>query len=334
MNKNQVEPFKLSEEIIKILNLLKESPAFAMSRGGRELFHTNFLAFILEQTTTESNAEEYGHRVKNNLLSKIFDKQNLPKNVKVFREKLNLDLIIIPIDDIPKLSEEQENNSSSSTIIKKELKVVVIEAKLKSIPTTQQLKKYSDTLNKKITIELYEGEDSSKLIINKDKRTLTIKRGKEITNKYVYDNILYDCFLLAPDAFQLQELTNESSPKLDWKNLNWNELFENLNPEWKGSNENAQKKLSIFIQDYIESTNNVLTLISQVITFTKKFTESYSELKLATLSAFLMHDSFKKLKLHDLVGKVAYEFIGKKVHVSLAEPDKEQKLSVKAFLSN
>ena len=334
MNKDLVESFKLSEEIIKTLNLLKESPAFAMSRGGRELFHTNFLAFILEQTTTESNTEEYGQRVKKNLLSNIFGEQNLPKNVKVFREKLNLDLIIIPIDDIPKLFEEQENNSSSSNIIKKELMVVVIEAKLKSIPTTQQLKKYSDTLKKKITIDLYDREDNSKLIINKEKRTLTIKFGKEITNTYVYNNILYDCFLLAPNAFKLQESDYKSSPKLDWKNLNWNELFENLKPEWKGSNEEAHKKLSIFIQDYIESTNNVLDLISLVIDFTEKFIEKDSKLKLSTLCEFLKHDYFKKLKLHDLVGKVAYEFIGKKVHVSLAESGEEQKSSVKAFLSN
>lgn len=334
MNKDLVEPFKLSEEIIKTLNLLKESPAFAMSRGGREFFHTNFLAFILEQTTTKSNAKEYGQRVKRNLLARIFGVLNVPENVKVFREKLNLDLIIIPIDDIPKLFEEQENNSSSSNIIEKELKVVVIEAKLKSIPTTQQLKKYSDTLKEKITIDLYEGEDHSKLIINKKKRTLTIKCGKEIINTYVYNNILYDCFLLAPNAFKLQELVSEGSPKLDWQNLNWNELFENLKPEWKGSNDDAHKKLSIFIQDYIESTNNVLDLISLVIKFAEEFIEKDSKLKLSTLCAFLMHDSFKRLKLHDLVGKVAYEFIGKKVHDSLAESNTEQKSSVKAFLSN
>ncbi len=35
-----------------------------MSRGGRELFHTNFLAFILEQTSTKSNENEYGQLVK------------------------------------------------------------------------------------------------------------------------------------------------------------------------------------------------------------------------------------------------------------------------------
>lgn len=334
MNKDQEEPFKLSEEIIKTLNLLKESPAFAMSRGGRELFHTNFLAFILEQTTTESNKEEYGQRVKKNLLFRIFGKQNLPKNVKVFREKLNLDLIIIPIDDIPKLFEEQYNIGSQSDTIDKELKVVVIEAKLKSIPTTKQLKKYSDALKKKITIDLYEGDDHSKLIINKNKRTLTIKYDNEITNAYVYKNIFYDCFLLAPKAFLLKELVSEGSPKLDWQNLNWNELFENLKPEWKGSNDDAHKKLSIFIQDYIESTNNVLDLISLVIKFAEEFIKKDSKLKLSTLCAFLMHDSFKRLKLHDLIGKVAYEFIGKKVHVSLAESVTEQKSSVKAFLSN
>ena len=332
MNEDRVVPFKLSEEIIKTLDLLKESPAFAMSRGGRELFHTNFMAFILEQTTIDSNVEEYGQRIKKNLLTQIFGEQNIPKNVKVFREKLNLDLIIIPIDDIPKLFEEQENNSSSSNIIDKELKVVVIEAKLKSIPTTQQLKKYSDTLKGKITIDLYEGDDNSILIINKEKRTLTIKCGKKITNTYVYNNILYDCFLLAPKAFELQELASESSPKLDWKNLNWNFLFKNLESVWGETNDDSTKKLSIFIQDYIESTNNVLNLISLVIKFTEEFIEAESKISMSSLCQFTMHDSFKRLKLHDLVGKVVYEFLAKTIYDLL--PETEHQLSFKAFLSN
>ena len=45
-----------------------------------------------------------------------------------------------------------------------------------------------------------------------------------------------------------------------------------------------------------------------------------------------MHDSFKKLKLHDLVGKVVYEYIGRKVHDCLGKT--EHIPTVKAFLSN
>ena len=36
------------KKISDILKNLKESSTFNMSRGGRELFHTNFLAFILD----------------------------------------------------------------------------------------------------------------------------------------------------------------------------------------------------------------------------------------------------------------------------------------------
>ena len=132
MNKNQVNNQELSKEIIPLLNNLKTSPAFAMSRGGRELFHTNFLAFILEQTTTKSNENEYGQLVKKSLLSQIFEDKNLPSNVKVFREKLNLDLIIIPIDDFPALSEEYDAGNPSADSKEKQLKIVVIEAKLKN----------------------------------------------------------------------------------------------------------------------------------------------------------------------------------------------------------
>lgn len=326
MNKDSQDNFELSETIIKTLGLLKTSPAFAMSRGGRELFHTNFLAFILEQTTTKSNEEEYSQRIKRNLLSQIFSEKYLPINVKVFREKLNLDLIIIPIDDIPVLSDDPNAENLSACTKEKQLQIVVIEAKLKSIPTVQQLVTYSKKLEKVVTIDLYEGDDNSKLIIDIKKSTLTIKN----TEKIPYKNISYDCFLLAPKAFALPDLAQESKSEYNWSNLNWNNIFQNLDTVQNSFNEDSNQKINIFIEDYIESTNNVLKLISQVIEFTDSFINTES--KLSTLYKFSTHDSFKRLKLHDLVGKVAYEFLAKKIYESL--PQKEQNLHFKAFLSN
>lgn len=339
MNKNQLNNQELSVEITQILNNLKTSPAFAMSRGGRELFHTNFLAFILEQTSTKSNENEYGQLVKKSLLTQIFEDKNLPNNVpsnvKVFREKLNLDLIIIPIDDFPALSEECDAGNPSADSKEKQLKIVIIEAKLKSIPTIQQLNNYSKKLEKIVNIDLYEGDDNSKLIIDINKSTLTIKKSNstfERNEKIQYEKIFYDCFLLAPEAFALEVLTQENNSKSKWRNLNWNVLFQNLESVQSNSNDDTTMKLSIFIKDYIESTNNILELISHVIKFAEKFTDKNSKLLLSTFCQFTMHDSFKRLKLHDLVGKVAYEFLAKKIHKTLHS--KGENLRYKAFLSN
>lgn len=335
MNKNQVNNHELSDKITNILDSLKTSPAFAMSRGGRELFHTNFLAFILEQTSTKSNKNEYGQLVKKSLLSQIFEDKNLPSNVKVFREKLNLDLIIIPIDDFPALSEECNAGNPSVDSKEKQLKIVVIEAKLKSIPTIQQLNNYSNNLEKIVNIDLYEGDGNSKLKIDIAKSKLTIKKSNsnvEPNEEIQYKEIFYDCFLLAPQAFALEDLTQESISKSKWKNLNWNVLFQKLKSVKCNSNDDTATKLSIFIKDYIDSTNDVLKLISLVIEFMEAFIEKDSNLSLSDLCQFAMHDSFKRLKLHDLVGKVAYEFLAKKIHKSLHS--KGENLRYKAFLSN
>ena len=137
---------------------------------------------------------------------------------------------------------------------------------------------------------------------------------------------------MAPQAFALEDLTQESISKSKWKNLNWNVLFQKLKSVKCNSNDDTATKLSIFIKDYIDSTNDVLKLISLVIEFMEAFIEKDSNLSFSDLCQFAMHDSFKRLKLHDLVGKVAYEFLAKKIHKSLHF--KGENLRYKAFLSN
>jgi len=103
------------------LNRLAKSPTFAMSLGAKELFHTNFLAFLLETEVEELAC------VRQNLISLFFG-ENPPSRVLTWREKQNFDLIILPVP---------ENGRPLPT------KGVLIEAKLKSIPTRRQLDQYT-----------------------------------------------------------------------------------------------------------------------------------------------------------------------------------------------
>ena len=137
------------------LKNLATSPTFAMSLGAKELFHTNFLAFLLE--SQDKSIEPIQEKLK----ELLFGHCRIGR-VITWREKSNLDLVIMPA---PK-----ENINSAELCIATEYKhpdinckcpidycdtiAVVIEAKLKSIPTQEQLDGYDEKLIKGIGFEL------------------------------------------------------------------------------------------------------------------------------------------------------------------------------------
>lgn len=108
--------------ILKNLNDLSSNPMFMLSMTSRELFHSNFWAWILKQypkVFTQVFYEEYDGK----------------SDIKIHREKFNIDLLI----------EVGE-------------KFIIIENKLKSIPCKDQLNKYwakVKTDNKKLILVSY-----------------------------------------------------------------------------------------------------------------------------------------------------------------------------------
>ena len=104
----------MKKPVEKMIEELKNSPLYAMSLGGRELYHSNFWAWLMEQDKQ--------------FIKVFFPKIEIGENteVEIEREKGNRD-ISITIGD----------------------KVYVIENKLKSIATIEQLEKYQDDLGDK-----------------------------------------------------------------------------------------------------------------------------------------------------------------------------------------
>lgn len=90
------------------IDVLKQSPIFAMSLGSKELFHSNFWKYLLD--TKECSA----------LIKLFFKNIDLSKEYKVEREKEHMDLVIT-------------NNDRK----------YVIENKIKSYPSKEQLENYS-----------------------------------------------------------------------------------------------------------------------------------------------------------------------------------------------
>lgn len=116
------------------VRILEASPAFAMSLGAKELFHTNFLAFILE----DQSPSLASIRIALRKTLKIEYRDGESTSCKVWRESNSLDLVVIPfLEDGSKLSQ----------------RVLVVEAKLKSTPTVEQLNNYTEKIRKGFTLE-------------------------------------------------------------------------------------------------------------------------------------------------------------------------------------
>lgn len=91
------------------INVLKQSPIFAMSLGSKELFHSNFWKYLLD--TKECSA----------LIKLFFEDIDLSKGYEIEREKQHMDLVII-------------TNGQK----------YVVENKIKSYPSEKQLIDYTE----------------------------------------------------------------------------------------------------------------------------------------------------------------------------------------------
>jgi len=213
----------------------------------------------------------------------------------------------------------------------------VVEAKLKSIPTLEQLDRYSKKLKNSLSIDLHDDDSKSKLVIKTEKQlkvrnTLTIKSNSH-SKTFQFKKINFKCLLLAPESFLIKALDDPKN-KNTWSNLSWESLLSNLEKNSESHHNNDESlKLDVFVSDYILSTQLVVELISIVTKYVDDFMGSASSITLNELYNFTTHSSFKKLKLHDLVGKVAYEYLAKKIFESLKSENKSM-MSYLAFMTN
>lgn len=155
-----------------LLPNLKRSPTFAMSRGGRELFHTNFWAFILEAERENFDGADWPvvKEVREALLKSLFG-EDVPSRVWVWRERSSLDLVVLaaPNDD----SGFQERKLRNVQMMPRHSKLrtasglpdagtacVVVEMKFKAIPTERQLDGYSRKLYAGLFLDLPQSSGS------------------------------------------------------------------------------------------------------------------------------------------------------------------------------
>ncbi len=305
----------MQNQVKNELNALKSSVTFAMSLGAKELFHTNFIAFLLE------NDDPSLDNIRSNLANLLF---NITPRIKfssstkfyTWREKYNLDLVIIAIDwKNPKINKEGHD-------IVEEIEkayVCVIEAKLKSIPTLAQLKVYDDKLKNGLNFDLnssdylqmknngkitgfnliYNNSNGTKCLTLLDKR----KSGRNIIPVF-FEKLLLSQVKL-PVCTCISSICTCTPTACKWTQKHWDHIASaiktGIHP--RGS---SNPGLDAIVSDYASHLENLAKLITQVRGYSLSKFKSGSSYTYKQLCDDINAPEFNRIRIHDLVGKVVF----------------------------
>jgi hypothetical protein len=311
------------------LESLSKSPTFAMSLGAKELFHTNFLAFLLEIQSQDQALID----IQSELKVLLFGHGNIGR-VITWREKYSLDLVIMPalILEGNKLCLDGIDPESPLTI------AVVIEVKLKSIPTQQQLEEYDLKLESGITFELdainqpTDDHKFMKLSVTDKKNSTGILSVKDQKGEKNYFEGKIRRILLGPTV-----------PKgMKWEQITWAKVLECLTFELNTIKNDQCKETELLqrlIYDYRESLENILKILKATNDHVVDVIDNSNYIN---YYAAITDKRFKDLRIHDLVGKYAnnvlegevFKKLEKNVGAEFNISDKKFMLNSYTFFSN
>jgi hypothetical protein len=323
------------------LACLSQSPMFAMSLGAKELFHTNFLAFLLECQ------DPLVVPVQQKLKGLLFGRNNIGR-VIAWREKGSLDLVIMPapivVNDKINLDRNCKNETCNhpNKVCRQpnsycDVIAVVIEAKLKSIPTQCQLDEYDKKLMAGIEFDLDDAD------------TLQVQNGKVTKLKLLLHTnggmnaCVTNCTIEARDTGKavssftgmarrllLRPMSHNQGgcnslplpSKMNcWEEMNWQCIVDALNCNNTACiapphppilvNCKATSLLPSVICDYRDSLEQLLLILNN--------TNQYVGNALRNNTVYqdyckaIIDPSFRILRIHDLVGKYASHILERQI---------------------
>jgi hypothetical protein len=279
------------EEFDNIIKNLKNNFLFQASLGSKELFHSNMLAWLLEQKNDRNEFE----------VLKFFIKQFTGEDSPTFIEQEFLEFRI-----------EREEQNIDLTIKWKDgenWKLIFIENKMKSIPTTKQLEEYDVKIKK--------------FLKSKTKLQTNLKDHIELTRN------LSVRFLLTPF---LSSIKNEAE-LIGWKSITYsNEILTFLKQIINFNY--AIDDVPFILNKYISFIENQLKLLSlfalddlAIDKYLEKkydyYTENSEEEEIQTKNQM---SEVRKLRLHDLVLKLAHSRIKEELENSFRLSNYELKV--------
>ena len=285
------------KELSDLIKELEKNPIYAMSLSSKELFHSNFLSWLL-------TFEQYSDYITN--LKNFFSIEDGDEIFYVFREKYNFDLLIVYGKFEPKLTkkiksvfsynesvvldkdkdddEDEDQDCFTDTkfseeeinLVKENIKFVVVENKLKAIPTKEQLEEYTNKI---------EAEKSIFSIKKTDNENAWIKINPNNSKKIIL------------------------APKLSLNGFSvdgWNEkTYEDYLEALKQIKDQINEKDSYILEKYIEMLENICGIFEKI------------ENDLENPGIIPNKDNVEKLRkirLDDLYTKIWYSGIKNKIN--------------------
>lgn len=266
---------------------INNNPMFRLSLGAKELFHSNFLAFLFEQSDLPN--------LQKSLLAKfdVYIDEDDVKNyeIETFRERNKFDLIVWVK---PKKWKDEDDFLQNCHII-------FIENKFKSVPTQKQLNDYDEKICETIR-NLKTHDEDEKYCNDEDKSQSPSKIIKRFArNNYDATNRIHKYLLGINEPSWLLEQTHpecdDRYSDIDWEFVSYSDILGIL----EEANKNIEKTsfLSEMINFYYSFTDSILKEFKNC--FKNYFDGDKANQK------FFYHDDKDKERLHSLRIKDLFE---------------------------
>ncbi len=238
----------MSQKYENAVDYLKTSPMFNLSLSSKELFHSNFLywIYIADKNKFRALLEAVGIKT-----------DDWGENWEARREHLNFDLCVI--------------DKSNEKLF------AVIENKVKSIPTAEQLAKYNEKIKMKF------GDVSAKILLSltesKNDESNDVKDWQYVNYEQICGTLLSDDFQSSFSGYQ-KELINDYAKFV--------KALITLTEDWKG--DTAEN--NIFLLDYKERESKDEVENNEYIIHKEGAVNNPDKYRIA-----------RELRIHDLYGK-------------------------------
>lgn len=330
------------------INELKKNPVFNMSLSGKEIFHSNVLAWLLSETDNNDKATSTAMTLTDLFPPKDKKTNEQYRVLTVYREKNDFDLLIVYLeeDDYKKFKEARENASDDSRINiedttdeikfdsdkKDELKTqmdclakckfVVIENKFKAIPDSEQLDRYyfeicgykknrNNDWHNNNNIKLVSIAYNGKIQINEDNTTCYLLAPQEALNLFRNNSKKYTNKKEFDYKYTEKGKTQTKTKEIlaiEWTFVSYNDLIEKIVPV--GDNE-------LILKNYKSFTKQMLELSTEAVNVNDN-TELYAfEKTVKNLKSIRIHDFYEKL-CFSAVMAVIRKNLPKKINEGLA----------------
>lgn len=286
----------LVDSVSEALTALDKSPTFAMSLGAKELFHTNFIGFLLE--TTDLGLAELRKELRS-LLGCPWQ-PNEETWCMVYRELSSLDLVIVPMSTCNSETAGESGERGNAPAVPSGSPVAVVEAKLKSLISEEQLLRYQKKLERGLDIrwESESGEATQRVKLRPR------SQKSELPCRLV---------VLTPHGADVDVPGGQT-----WQGVSWKRLAIAIENSVKDECSSAMPpRLIEIVSDYANALNHV----SCVIEATGAFYKSSRTCRYTQFLDGLVASELRSRRIADLVSKHAFSRWMGDLHSSLKTMD-------------